>query len=651
MSTAEVSQELTADMQGLSDEEAARRRLQFGPNALPHLPPPTLWSIALRQFKSPLIYVLGIAAVVALALGEVKDAAFIVGVLVINAIIGTIQEGRAERASQALQKLLRIQATVRRNTQTREIDAEDLVPGDLIYLESGGRVPADIRLFSTHGLEVDESLLTGESMAVNKDANWTGGTETPLADRHNMVFAGSMVIRGRCQGLAAATGPDSAVGRLALDVMQSTGGRPPLVLRMEEFTRRIATAVLIAAAFVAVAGVTFGGYSIAEMFLFGVALAVSAIPEGLPVALTVALAIGTTRMARRGVIVRRLTAVEGLGSCTLIASDKTGTLTCNELTVRQVRLPDGSLFDVAGEGFVPEGRFLQDGEPIEPDQGMALAGLARVAVLCNEADLHHRDAGWTWRGDATDIALLTMAYKLGWRREVSLERHPQINELPFEAERQFAASYHRTDEGVSAMVKGAPERIFEMCDDEPERMSELREMSYQMAEQGYRVLALAEGRAPADLERNRCTTGALRTAVPRAGGHDRPAARGGARRRAQSPRRRCRDHHGHRRPSDHGPGHRPRSGSGIRPGPGRHRHDAGRQFTRRVGRIHGQGPGLRPGRTAPETGDRRGCPAAPANSWPSPATARTTHRLCGPPTSAWPWARPAPTSPARRRNW
>ena len=222
MSTAEVSQELTADMQGLSDEEAARRRLQFGPNALPHLPPPTLWSIALRQFKSPLIYVLGIAAVVALALGEVKDAAFIVGVLVINAIIGTIQEGRAERASQALQKLLRIQATVRRNTQTREIDAEDLVPGDLIYLESGGRVPADIRLFSTHGLEVDESLLTGESMAVNKDANWTGGTETPLADRHNMVFAGSMVIRGRCQGLAAATGPDSAVGRLALETLRRT---------------------------------------------------------------------------------------------------------------------------------------------------------------------------------------------------------------------------------------------------------------------------------------------------------------------------------------------------------------------------------------------------------------------------------------------
>ena len=497
---AEVSQALGADIQGLSNEEVTRRLQQFGPNALPHMPPPTLWAIALRQFKSPLIYVLAIAAAVSLALGEVKDAAFILGVLVINAIIGTIQEGRAERASQALQQLLRIGATVRRNTQTREIDAEELVPGDLVYLESGGRVPADVRLFSGHGLEVDESLLTGESTAVGKDSSWLGDAETPLADRRNMCFAGSMVIRGRCQGLAVATGSDSAIGRLALDVMQSPSGRPPLVLRMEEFTRRIAIAVLVAAAIVAVAGVSFGGYGIADMFLFGVALAVSAIPEGLPVALTVALAIGTTRMARRGVIVRRLTAVEGLGSCTLIASDKTGTLTCNELTVREVRLPDGSVFEVAGEGFVPEGRFLQHGEPIEPDQGMALAGLARTAVLCNEADLHHRDGGWTWRGDATDVALLTMAYKLGWRREVSLERHPQVNELPFEAERQFAASYHRTEDGISVMVKGAPERVFDMCDDDAARLASLQTMSQQMAEQGYRVLALAEGHAPADLD-------------------------------------------------------------------------------------------------------------------------------------------------------
>jgi len=499
MDLKEVAAELAADTKGLSQDEATRRFERFGPNALPHTPPPGLWAIAGRQFKSPLIYVLAIAAAVSLALGEVKDAAFILGVLLINAIIGTIQEGKAEKASQALQKLLRIRATVRRSTQTREIDAEELVPGDLVLLESGGRVPADIRLFSTHGLEVDESLLTGESTSITKDAAWAGSNDAPLADRRNMVHAGSMVIHGRCQGLVAATGASSAIGHLALDVMGSESGRPPLVLRMEEFTRRIAVAVLVAAAFVAVAGVVFGGYLISEMFLFGVALAVSAIPEGLPVALTVALAIGTTRMAKRGVIVRRLTAVEGLGSCTLIASDKTGTLTCNELTVREVRLADGSVFEVAGEGFVPEGRFLQNGVPIEPDQSSALAGLARAAVLCNEADLHHCNGGWTWRGDATDVALLTMAYKLGWRRDVSLDHHPQINELPFEAERQFAATYHHIDTDVSAMVKGAPERVLGMCADDPARLDALREMSQQMAEHGYRVLALAEGPAPSDL--------------------------------------------------------------------------------------------------------------------------------------------------------
>ncbi len=499
MNPAEIASELATDNKGLTQDEAERRLQRHGPNALPHAPPPSLWAIAGRQFRSPLIYVLAIAAAVSLALGEVKDAAFIVGVLLINAIIGTIQEGKAEKASQALQQLLRIRATVRRNTQTREIDAEELVPGDLVLLESGNRVPADIRLFATQSLDVDESLLTGESTAVTKDAEWAGSAETPLADRRNMAHAGSMVIRGRCQGLVTATGPDSAIGRLALDVMGTDSGRPPLVVRMEEFTRRIAIAVLVAAAFVAVAGVTFGGYRISEMFLFGVALAVSAIPEGLPVALTVALAIGTTRMAKRGVIVRRLTAVEGLGSCTLIASDKTGTLTCNELTVREVRLADGSVFEVVGEGFVPEGRFLQDGLPIEPDQGGALAGLARAAVLCNEADLHHSDGGWAWRGDATDVALLTMAYKLGWRRDISLEHHPQINQLPFEAERQFAASYHRVDDGISAMVKGAPERILEMCADDQAVLDRMREMSQQMAEHGYRVLALAEGTMAVDL--------------------------------------------------------------------------------------------------------------------------------------------------------
>ena len=496
-----VLADLAAPPGGLTEGEAGARLASFGPNELPRIPPPTLLQIVLRQFTSPLIYILGIAAAVSLALGEVKDAAFIAGVLIINAIIGTIQESHAEKASQALQKLLTIRATVRRDGETRQMDAAGLVPGDVVWLESGNRVPADLRLLMNHGLEIDESLLTGESTTVQKDADWVGPAETPLADRQNMVHAGSIVVHGRCEGVVVATGAASEVGRLALDVMTSAGGKPPLVERMEDFTRKIALAVLVAAAIVAIIGVTVGGYALVEMFLFGVALAVSAIPEGLPVALTVALAIGTTRMAKRGVIVRQLAAVEGLGSCTLIASDKTGTLTCNELTVREIRLPDGTRFEVTGEGFEPNGEVLLDGQPIEPDVAARLADLARSAVLCNEADLYaHDHEGWTWHGDPTDVALLTMGRKLGWQREVSLGLHPQVNEIPFEPERQYAATYHRVDDHIVAMVKGAPERVIRMCTGHESTLLQLHEAAVDMAESGYRVLAIAQGEAPEHID-------------------------------------------------------------------------------------------------------------------------------------------------------
>ena len=273
---------------GLSDAEASLRLQQQGPNTLPRRKPPSLMEIVLRQFRSPLIYLLGIAAGVSLVIGEVKDAAFIMGVLVINAVIGAVQEARAEKASQALQQLLRIRAAVSRSHRVLDVDAETLVPGDIVHLESGNRVPADIRLIAAHGLEVDESLLTGESLPVAKQAEWSGPPGTPLADRLNMLHAGAMVARGRCHGAVVATGAASAIGSLALDVIRSEGGRPPLVERMERFTQRIALVVLVAAAAIAVMGVVMGRYAVTEMFMFGVALAVSAIPEGLPVALTVA---------------------------------------------------------------------------------------------------------------------------------------------------------------------------------------------------------------------------------------------------------------------------------------------------------------------------------------------------------------------------
>lgn len=503
-----LEQSLDGAPGGLSESDASARLERFGPNVLPHAQPPTWWQIGLRQFQSPLIYVLGVAAVVSVAIGEPSDAAFIGVVLGLNALIGGYQEWRAEGSTQALQQLLRIRATVMRDGEVRDIEAEHVVPGDTVWLESGNRVPADLRLVSAHGLEVDESLLTGESSAVSKDPTWHGGAQTPVGDRRNMAFAGSIVVRGRAQGMAVATGPATHVGQLALDVMSAVSGRPPLIERLERFTHVVAASVLVAAGVMSVLGVMLHDHSVQEMFLFSVALAVSAIPEGLPVALTVALAIGTARMARRGVIIRRLAAVEGLGSCTLVASDKTGTLTCNELTVREIRLPTGQRFDVSGEGFVPEGQVTQNGQAIETGSHSVLDNLAVIAVLCNEADLHRRHGEWIWRGDAVDVALLAMAHKLGRTREASLASHPQVNEIPFEPERQFAATYHQADGATAVFVKGAPERVLAMCawgagaheSEALQKVEEMHRLAESMGQQGYRVLALAQGTVGGSLD-------------------------------------------------------------------------------------------------------------------------------------------------------
>jgi P-type Ca2+ transporter type 2C len=487
--------------EGLSQAEAAARLEHFGPNELPREPAPTVWQILLRQFKSPLIYILLLAAIVSLAINHPADAAFIAVVLLVNALIGGYQEWRAEQSSRALQQLLKIRATVERDGEVQDIDAVDVVPGDIVWIESGNRVPADFRLLTAHGLEIDESLLTGESLAVGKAPDWTGAETAPVGDRRNMAFAGSIVIRGRGRGVVVNTGSMTMVGQLALDVIGATGGQPPLMHRLEKFSRMVAVVILVAAVVIGAIGELVHGYGLTDMFMFGVALAVSAIPEGLPITITIALAIATTRMARRGVIVRRLAAVEGLGSCTLIASDKTGTLTCNELTAREIRLADGRTFEVTGEGFAPVGEVLADGIPVESAAEAGLEPLLLTTVLCNEADLHHRDNEWIWHGDPTDVALLSMAHKLGWQRETTLVQYPQVNEIPFEPEHRFSATYHRQDGRIRVFVKGAPERVLAMCDLSAEGPSaeELKNVAHQMAERGFRLLAFASGAAPDDL--------------------------------------------------------------------------------------------------------------------------------------------------------
>ena len=486
---------LAATDGGLSAPEAARRLAAYGPNTLPEQGATSLWLIVLRQFVNPLIYILVIAAVVCVVIGDVKDAAFIAAVLAINAVIGTYQEWRAEKSSHALKRLLRIRAQVVRDGEVCEVGAEEVVPGDVVWLESGNRVPADLRLLGIQGLEIDESLLTGESLAVQKDAAWSGPETTPVADRRNSAFAGSVVTRGRAKGIVVATGTATTVGQLALDVMGNVGGKPPLLERMEKFTNWVALGTMTLSAAIGILAWFFGRYSVVETFFFVVALAVSAIPEGLPVAMTVALAIATTRMARRGVIVRQLAAVEGLGSCTLIATDKTGTLTCNELTVREICLADGEVFHVTGEGFTPHGTLSCRGQPVVPARHPELESLVRAGVLCNEADLHDRNGGWIWRGDAVDVALLSLGRKVGQTQQELSARHPQLAQIPFESEHQYAASFHRNGEGTLVLVKGAQERVLSMCLPPPNRADVERweAAALDMARRGLRVLAMAEG--------------------------------------------------------------------------------------------------------------------------------------------------------------
>jgi Ca2+-transporting ATPase len=484
--------ELDSTAAGLTQAEARVRLERHGPNALPAPRAPGWLEIGVRQLRSPLIYILLAAAAGSLFLGHVTDAGFIGFVLLVNSLLGGWQEWNAERQSHGLQQLMRVRATVLRDGEAREVDAEELVPGDVVAMESGQRTPADLRLTSAHGLEIDEALLTGESLPVAKDPLWLGPADAPLGDRRNMAYAGSTVVRGRGHALVVATGTDTQVGRLAAAVTSATGGKPPLTERMERFSRVVAGSVLGAALVIGLVAVLVHGQPLLTMFTFGVALAVSAIPEGLPVAVTVALAIAARRMASRGAIVRQLPAVEGLGSCTLIASDKTGTLTCNQLTVREVRLAGGARFEVTGAGYEPVGDIVPDGASPHGDAAVLQRAL-EVAVACNEADLHRRDGAWTARGDPTDTALLALAGKGGVTREAFDIDFPEVNRIPFEPEHQFAATFHRRDGSAWIAVKGAPERVLTMCTLAPEASASLHRAAEEMAATGQRVLALASG--------------------------------------------------------------------------------------------------------------------------------------------------------------
>ncbi|MBE0620589.1 MAG: HAD-IC family P-type ATPase [Burkholderiales bacterium] len=495
----ETLQGLDATHAGLAQAEVAERLRRFGYNLLPRPEPPSLVRVFLRQFLSPLIYILLVAALVSLFLEEWTDAGFIFLVLLVNAVVGAWQEYSAQRSALSLRSLVTAHARVLRAGDAFEIDAEEIVPGDIVLLESGSKVPADLRLIEAHGFEVDESLLTGESMAVAKDARATLPEDSGLAERVNMAFAGTLVTRGRAHGVAVATGLATELGRIASAVLTAELAKPPLLERMERFTFRIAIAIGVAVALMAAVALARGTPP-AEIFFLAVALAVSAIPEGLPVALTVALAVGMQRMARRGVIVRKLVAVETLGSCTFIASDKTGTLTVNQLTARSAALPGFPPLEFTGEGTAPEGDIsTPEGRPLVA-QMAALRRLCRAAVLANEAFLGQRDGKWVHHGDAVDVALLVMAHKAGMTLALK-EECPELGAIAYEPELRYCASLNRCDDVQLAFAKGAIEAILPTCammaterGDVPLDAQAIELAALAMADSGYRVLALAEGR-------------------------------------------------------------------------------------------------------------------------------------------------------------
>jgi magnesium-transporting ATPase (P-type) len=492
-----IVQQLDTTTQGITSKEAQTRLLQYGPNSLPRSEPPSLLKIFLCQFASPLIYVLVAAAIFSLVIREWSDAAFITGVLLINAIIGTVQEFSAQRAATALQQLVTTRSRVLRDGDAVEIDAEFLVPGDILLLESGEKIPADVRLLSCHDLEVDESLLTGESAAVFKKADDVLEADSFIGDRNNMVFAGTMVNRGRGSGVVTATALSTELGTIASEVIHGVSAKAPLLVRMEKFTHRIAIIVGLAALLMAAVSIS-RGMPFAEIFMLAVALAVSVIPEGLPVALTVALAIGMRRMARRNVIIRRLIAVESLGSCTFIATDKTGTLTVNELTARRIQFPNGDNWKIKGEGMAPLGNIVPPHASPANEEVALLERLCLASVLTNDGFLGMREDQWAHHGDAVDVALLVMAHKAGIVKAKTINAFPELDEIPFESERLYSASLNQVGHRRCMFVKGAFEKLLPMCDtmavpgqDVAIDVARLEQQAIDLACQGYRVLAIA----------------------------------------------------------------------------------------------------------------------------------------------------------------
>lgn len=456
---------LRTSVAGLDQQEAKARLAKYGSNCLPEAKKRSALVRFLLHFHNILIYVLLGSALITAVLGHWIDTCAILAVVVINAIIGYVQEGKAEKSMDAIRQMLALRAHVMRDGLRVSMDAAELVPGDIVWLEAGDKVPADLRLLTAHGLSVQEAILTGESVPVEKQVDAVAEHAT-LGDRTCMVFSGTLVTSGQGKGVVVATGGETEIGRISRLISTVETLTTPLVKQMDGFSRMLTAVILLLAALLLVYGYYVGHHDFAEIFMAVVGLSVAAIPEGLPAVLTITLAIGVQAMAKRHAIVRRLPAIETLGSVSVICTDKTGTLTRNEMMVASV-LTSQHLFTLEGEGYAPKGVLKLEDVHIAPSEHLALENLARATALCNDAALHERNGVWHAEGDPMEAALLAFAGKMDVdvRKEQAMWARTDV--IPFDARHRFMATLnHDHERHAFAFVKGAPESILLMCLDQ-----------------------------------------------------------------------------------------------------------------------------------------------------------------------------------------
>jgi len=501
---------------GLDASEAAGRLATYGPNRLPEGKTRGPFKRFLAQFNNVLVYVLLAAGFTKLMLNLWIDASVILGVVVINGLLGFVQEGKAEKALDSIRNMLSAEARTLRGGETRLLPADELVPGDVVLLESGDKVPADLRLTEVKNLRTEEAALTGESVPADKTTTPVSAKATP-GDRECMAFSGTMAVSGRATGVVVATGSETELGRINQLLASVSPLETPLLRQIKKFGNAITVVIAVVSVLVFAYGRWVKGMEFVTIFQAVVGIAVSLIPEGLPALITITLAIGVQRMAQRNAIIRRLPAVETLGSVSRICSDKTGTLTLMEMMVVSAATA-GAEYQITGEGYAPDGEVKQNGEPAGQDPVLELLG--RVSMLCNDAELFQEEAVWKVEGDPTEGALYPFATKLGMERRAEQAAYPRIDAIPFESDHRFMATLHeRTGGKQFLLVKGAPEVILGHCDRQqtsdgqqtPVNREHFERASDKLASQGERVLALAwlddpglkaGSLAPADLPKN-----------------------------------------------------------------------------------------------------------------------------------------------------